>query len=110
MLFFRPFVVVPIPSSNLVLLVIDKDCPKTDPHYKVTLSPYKEEYSNDSLACYRSTETLQRRRPTSCINRHINVSATLFHCFYSFSHIIFHNYRKVLLNTVAEDMRPQQLA
>lgn len=73
----RPFVVLPIPSSNLILLVVDNICPVANPHYKITTAPYEQEYSNESLPCYRSTINLRRRRPPSCINRHVNVSIFL---------------------------------
>lgn len=75
--YFRPFVVLPIPSSNLILLVVENMCLAVDPNYKLTTAPLEQEYSNESLACYRSTINLRRRRPSSCINRHVNVSLTL---------------------------------
>lgn len=78
--FFRPFVVLPIPSSNLILLVVENMCPIADPNFKITTAPYEQDISNESLPCYRSTINLRRRRPPSCINRHINVSFNLI-CF-----------------------------
>lgn len=69
----RPFTVVPIPSSNLILLVAEAWCPVDDSHFKITTTPYEQGYNNESLACHRSTVYMRRRRPTSCINRHINV-------------------------------------
>lgn len=75
---FRPFAVVPIPSSNLILLVAENWCPgASDPHFKITTTPFEHEYNNESLACYRSTVYMRRRRPTSCINRHANVSVLI---------------------------------
>lgn len=70
----RPFSVHPIPSSNLILLVYDNLCTRTDPHYKLRIAPKEKEYSNESLACHRSGLNMKRRRPTECISRHANVS------------------------------------
>lgn len=108
---FRPFAVVPIPSSNLILMVAENWCPgASDNHFKITTTPFEHEYNNESLACYRSTVYMRRRRPTSCINRHANVSVcggslkltTLQ--YWNDSNI----YRKVRSNTVAADtqLRP----
>lgn len=76
----RPFVVVPIPGSNLILVVFDAlECPvarmPSATYEKISIVPIEEMYnSNDSLACIRQTDPLPRRRPLKCINRHVNVS------------------------------------
>lgn len=70
----RPFVVMPIPNSNLILLIKDLNCPVgDDSHYKMTVEPEAFNYYNMDLTCYKSSRALYRRRPTSCINQHKNV-------------------------------------
>lgn len=78
----RPFVVVPIPGSNLILVVFDAlECPvarmPSATYEKISIVPKEEEHGNESLACFRQTDPLPRRRPLSCINHHVNVSSTL---------------------------------
>jgi len=72
----RPFVVLPIPFSNLILLVIDQLCPR-DGSVVLTVNPQPIDYHlsvNDSLACYKQAREFNRMRPHSCISRHANVS------------------------------------
>lgn len=72
----RPFVVLPIPNSNLILLVIDQLCPR-DASLILTVNPQTIDYHlpvNDSLACYKQANEFNRVRPQSCISRHANVS------------------------------------
>lgn len=69
--FRRPFTVMPIPSSNLILLVKEVNCPLNDPHYKITLTP--KLYINNSCSV-PERPLLYRRRPASCISHHQNVS------------------------------------
>ncbi|EDW90579.2 voltage-dependent calcium channel subunit alpha-2/delta-3 isoform X7 [Drosophila yakuba] len=72
----RPFVVLPIPFSNLILLVIDQLCPR-DGSVVLTVNPQPIDYHlsvNDSLACYKQAREFNRMRPTSCISRHANES------------------------------------
>ncbi|XP_023033749.1 voltage-dependent calcium channel subunit alpha-2/delta-3 isoform X8 [Drosophila willistoni] len=72
----RPFVVLPIPFSNLILLVIDQLCPR-DPNLVLTVNPQKINYHfavNESLACYKHAREFNRVRPQSCISRHANES------------------------------------
>lgn len=70
---------VPIPFSNLILVVFNAtECPdpdmSTNTYEKVSVVPKEHIYDqNESVACFRQTERLPRRRPSSCINRHINV-------------------------------------
>lgn len=76
----RPFIVWPIQKSNLIFLVFDTLCPFTDPHMQLNTLPFEKVY-NSSLACYKSLFELTRRRPTSCINQHQNVSAFFVEIF-----------------------------
>ncbi|XP_017003319.1 voltage-dependent calcium channel subunit alpha-2/delta-3 isoform X7 [Drosophila takahashii] len=72
----RPFVVLPIPFSNLILLVIDQLCPR-DGTVVLTVNPQPIDYHlsvNDSLACYKQAREFNRQRPHSCISRHANES------------------------------------
>ncbi|XP_052840897.1 voltage-dependent calcium channel subunit alpha-2/delta-3 isoform X6 [Drosophila gunungcola] len=72
----RPFVVLPIPYSNLILLVIDQLCPR-DGTVVLTVNPQPIDYHfsvNDSLACYKQAREFNRMRPHSCISRHANES------------------------------------
>ncbi|XP_060654964.1 LOW QUALITY PROTEIN: voltage-dependent calcium channel subunit alpha-2/delta-3 [Drosophila nasuta] len=72
----RPFVVLPIPNSNLVLLVIDQLCPR-DVSLVLTVNPQTMNYpyeTNES-SCYKNVHEFHRVRPASCINRHINESS-----------------------------------
>lgn len=64
-----------IPYSNLILLVADALCLQRDSvPYLVTI-PFPVDY-NATLACHkaRHNNELPRKRPTSCISRHHNVS------------------------------------
>ncbi|XP_055604130.1 uncharacterized protein LOC129752368 [Uranotaenia lowii] len=70
----RPYVVLPIPSSNLILLVLDTLCPLPTHVPTLTTWPTQHDY-NDSLACYKARNAeLPRRRPLTCINKHANVT------------------------------------
>lgn len=72
----RPFVVLPIPNSNMILLVIDQRCPR-DPSIQLSVNPADIHYpldKNQTFACYKNDREFSRVRPVSCINRHINVS------------------------------------
>lgn len=86
---YRPFVVMPIPNSNLILLVKDKNCPPgaEDRYYRMTVE--SEEYKYDTscssettpcLTCFKANNRkLFRRRPASCISQNKNVrSISLF--------------------------------
>ncbi len=82
--FHRPFVVVPIPRSNLILVVFDALlCPvasriPSDVYEKVSILPVEAKYGeNETVACFRIVDPLPRRRPSSCINHHENVSETI---------------------------------
>ncbi|KAH8398224.1 hypothetical protein KR222_006390, partial [Zaprionus bogoriensis] len=73
----RPFVVLPIPNSNLILLVIDQLCPR-DITMILTVNPKRIIYPyapNETLACYKHAREFNRVRPQSCISRHANESS-----------------------------------
>ncbi|XP_012158021.1 voltage-dependent calcium channel subunit alpha-2/delta-3 isoform X4 [Ceratitis capitata] len=73
----RPFVVLPIPNSNMILLVIDQRCPR-DPSIQLSVNPADIHYpldKNQTFACYKNDREFSRVRPVSCINRHINESS-----------------------------------
>ncbi|XP_055843710.1 voltage-dependent calcium channel subunit alpha-2/delta-3 isoform X3 [Episyrphus balteatus] len=96
----RPFVVLPIPASNLILLVLDVLCPK-ESAFRLTVDPIEVQYdydANSSLACYkRDVQPLRRIPPASCINQHVNESAILL-CGDATSQII--NYVLILISTI----------
>ncbi|KAM7358603.1 voltage-dependent calcium channel subunit straightjacket isoform 2-T2 [Cochliomyia hominivorax] len=72
----RPFVVLPIPASNLILLVIDQMCPRDVGHI-LTVNPMDINYpleENQTLACFKKDHEFSRVRPVSCISRHVNES------------------------------------
>ncbi|XP_065360594.1 voltage-dependent calcium channel subunit alpha-2/delta-3 isoform X2 [Calliphora vicina] len=72
----RPFVVLPIPASNLILLVIDQMCPRDATHI-LTVNPMDINYpleENQTLACFKRDHEFTRVRPISCISRHVNES------------------------------------
>lgn len=73
----RPFVIMPIPASNLFLLVVDALC-TADPSKVLTTLPKEVDY-NQSLPCFKSrNQSFSRKRPLSCINKHVNVSILIF--------------------------------
>lgn len=74
---FRPYVVLPVPSSNMILLVLDTLCPLPSSVPTLTTWPVQHDY-NASLACHKVHNVeLPRRRPLTCINKHANVSFAL---------------------------------
>lgn len=95
--FFRPFVVMPIPYSNLILLVKDLNCPLDDMYYRMSVKAEEYKYTTSScdaqpcLPCYKTTRTSYRRRPASCIsqNKNVRVQATIFHSNSKSFHAIF---------------------
>ncbi|XP_054735592.1 voltage-dependent calcium channel subunit alpha-2/delta-3 isoform X6 [Anastrepha obliqua] len=73
----RPFVVLPVPNSNLILVVIDQRCPR-DTMIQLTVNPIDITYpldKNQTFACYKNDREFSRVRPVSCINKHINESS-----------------------------------
>lgn len=78
----RPFVVLPIPNSNLILLVIDLLCPR-EVNLVLTVNPKRIQYPlavNETFSCYKNAREFTRVRPQSCISRHANVSRGLILC------------------------------
>ncbi|XP_038116858.1 voltage-dependent calcium channel subunit alpha-2/delta-3 isoform X5 [Culex quinquefasciatus] len=70
----RPYVVLPVPSSNMILLVLDTLCPLPSSVPTLTTWPVQHDY-NASLACHKVHNVeLPRRRPLTCINKHANES------------------------------------
>ncbi|XP_067644741.1 voltage-dependent calcium channel subunit alpha-2/delta-3 isoform X4 [Eurosta solidaginis] len=73
----RPFVVLPIPNSNMILVVIDHRCPR-DTSIQLSVNPMDIIYpldKNQTFACYKNDREFSRVRPVSCINKHINESS-----------------------------------
>lgn len=99
---------VPIPHSNLILLIIDALCPVPDLYYRMSIIPIEQYYGNaSSLACHRAARRLNRRRPTSCINQHANVSVHMYFimiCSLTFGNhdSYFFNFRKPSSNNAEE--------
>lgn len=69
----RPYIVQPVGSSNMLLVVVEKSCPSTD-FPIVTVQPEDIKYDNNSLACQKLTNNMSRRRPAVCIRSHKNES------------------------------------
>lgn len=70
----RPFVVVPIPSSNMLLVVASSLCSRENPTPFVTL-PVEKHYNASSLQCYKLKNfPPQRRQLKHCFNKHQNES------------------------------------
>ncbi|XP_011305922.1 voltage-dependent calcium channel subunit alpha-2/delta-3 isoform X2 [Fopius arisanus] len=65
----RPYVVQPVDFSNMLLVVVYVDCPGTA-DFKITVIPEEINYPNASLACQKASDSLKRRRPSSCIRSH----------------------------------------
>ncbi|XP_048509667.1 voltage-dependent calcium channel subunit alpha-2/delta-3 isoform X2 [Athalia rosae] len=64
----RPYVVQPVDSSNMILLVINTMCPKIF-ESPLTVMPKEIDYK-EHLACKKVANPLTRRRPASCIRNH----------------------------------------
>ncbi|XP_076657366.1 voltage-dependent calcium channel subunit straightjacket isoform X3 [Halictus rubicundus] len=65
----RSYIVQPVASSNMLLLVVNTDCTDT---VSPTLSVLPEEvlYENNSLVCQKAISPLRRKKPQSCIRTH----------------------------------------
>lgn len=73
---------VPIPGSNLILLVFEVGGCSYEPGKKVSITPIEKNYNNESTACYRrNNDKMTRKRPAICINHHVNVSLNRFYIF-----------------------------
>ncbi|KAK0182558.1 hypothetical protein PV327_000684, partial [Microctonus hyperodae] len=62
----RPYVVQPVEESNMLLIVVDTNCPNTA-YPPVSVEPEEVIYTNASLACQKALSNLKRRKPQSCI-------------------------------------------
>lgn len=88
---FRPFVIQPVVSSNMVLLVINNICPQIEdislPHI-----PAQVDY-NMTFECYRVfNNSYTRRHYMSCINRSSLVSKMyLLNAIVEYVYSIFRN-------------------
>lgn len=70
----RPFIVVPIPMTNMILLVVNTMCNPTDPVY-FNNKPVEKHYNASSLQCYKiRNQFLYRRQLKYCFNKHHNES------------------------------------
>ncbi|XP_031340092.1 voltage-dependent calcium channel subunit alpha-2/delta-3-like isoform X2 [Photinus pyralis] len=65
-----PYIVYPIPSSNLILLVVNRPCEVDIQDYPYTPDPVELKY-NLSMPCYIATKNnYTRRQYITCINNH----------------------------------------
>lgn len=62
----RPYVVQPVEESNMLLIVVDTNCPNTA-YPPLSVEPEEVIYTNASLACQKASSNLKRRKPQSCI-------------------------------------------
>lgn len=70
----RPFIVVPIPSSNLILVVASTLCSVTNP-IPFYNQPVEKIYNASSLQCYKLKNfPAYRRQLPHCFNKHLNES------------------------------------
>lgn len=90
----RPFTVLPIKQSNMILLVVDTLCPIAEQSVPITTQPFDITY-NTSLMCHKYFSDMPRKRPISCINKHHNVSTyALINCGTYLNDVNFY-YRRV---------------
>lgn len=68
----RPFTVLPIKQSNMILLVVDVLNVIANQSIPVTTRPFDINYE-ESLMCHKIFSAMPRKRPTSCTNEHFNV-------------------------------------
>ncbi|XP_070491988.1 voltage-dependent calcium channel subunit alpha-2/delta-3 isoform X2 [Chironomus tepperi] len=70
----RPYMVLPIPSSNLILFIGSTLCDRVEDHVPLMNQPVMKEY-NDSLHCHKlRTSPPYRRQLNHCFNIHLNES------------------------------------
>lgn len=69
----RPFTVQPIKQSNMILLVVDVLNVIENQSIPVSKGPCDINYDS-SLMCHKIFSPMQRKRPSSCTNKHSNVS------------------------------------
>lgn len=73
----RPYIVQPVVSSNMILLVVNTLCAEEKDVELETPNPVEVDY-NMTLACYKELHNnFTRRHYMSCINRHVNVISSL---------------------------------
>ncbi|XP_044586279.1 voltage-dependent calcium channel subunit alpha-2/delta-3 isoform X2 [Cotesia glomerata] len=75
----RPYVVQPVDFSNMLLIVVDLNCPNTAEPY-VDIEPVEVIYFNTTLACQKASTNMKRRRPLSCIRNHLQESEIKDQC------------------------------
>jgi voltage-dependent calcium channel alpha-2/delta-3 len=70
----RPFIALPIPSSNMILVVASSLCSRETPIPFVNV-PTEKHYNATSLQCFKQKNfpTFRRHLP-HCFNRHLNES------------------------------------
>lgn len=70
----RPFIVMPIPSSNMILVVASTLCSVENP-IPFYNQPVEKHYNASSLQCYRlKSFPPYRRQLKHCFNKHLNES------------------------------------
>lgn len=70
----RPFIVMPIPSSNMILIVASTLCSVENP-IPFYSQPIEKHYNASSLQCYRlKSFPSYRRQLKHCFNKHMNES------------------------------------
>lgn len=70
----RPFIVVPIPSTNMILVVASTLCSIENPIPFINL-PVEKRYNASSLQCYKlKNSPTHRRHLKHCFNKHLNES------------------------------------
>jgi voltage-dependent calcium channel alpha-2/delta-3 len=70
----RPFIVVPIPSSNMILVIASTLCSRENQFPFVNL-PVEKHYNASSLQCYKLKNfPTHRRHLKHCFNKHQNES------------------------------------
>ncbi|XP_044013725.1 voltage-dependent calcium channel subunit alpha-2/delta-4 isoform X2 [Aphidius gifuensis] len=74
----RPYVVQPVDFSNMLLVVVDVNCPNTD-RPPIDTEPV-EIYYNSTLACQKAFNGLKRKRPQYCVRTHKNESEIKDRC------------------------------
>ncbi|XP_054278254.1 voltage-dependent calcium channel subunit alpha-2/delta-3-like isoform X3 [Macrosteles quadrilineatus] len=67
-----PFVVQSIPSSDLMLLVVNANCPTHSSVFSMNVIPSEVNYNGTTLNCQKIKfkHNMDRRRPPSCIKEH----------------------------------------
>lgn len=64
-----PYVVQPVSSSNMLLVVVDDNCGDTISP-PLSVKPEEVIYENNTLVCQKALTGLKRKRPQSCIRSH----------------------------------------